>query len=92
MTIIQLFNGVLVHSVQFAIVVIDFVLAVTHTTADTHRTVVNSIEAKKASIEKMKKVIVQLESDTEARLGEIDCSNAELKVYLKLHIKHAQCL
>ncbi|CAG5123528.1 unnamed protein product, partial [Candidula unifasciata] len=47
--------------------------------SDTHRTVVSSIEAKKASIQKMKKEIEQLESDTEARLGEIDCSNAELK-------------
>lgn len=51
-----------------------------HFAADAHRSVVNSVEAKKASVQKLKKEVEQLESDTEARLGEIDCSNAELKV------------
>ncbi|XP_059155378.1 intersectin-1-like isoform X2 [Physella acuta] len=47
--------------------------------SDAHRTVMHSVETKRTSIQQFKKEIEQLESDTEARLGEIDCNNAELR-------------
>lgn len=47
--------------------------------SDAHRTVLSSVETKRASIQKLKKDVEQMESDTEARLGEIDCNNAELQ-------------
>ncbi|XP_055889839.1 intersectin-1-like [Biomphalaria glabrata] len=47
--------------------------------SDTHKTVVHSVETKRTSIQQLKKEVEQLESDTEARLGEIDCNNAELR-------------
>lgn len=48
----------------------------------------HSVELKKTAIQRLKKEVEQLESDTEAHLGEIDCGNAELKVgELLLHFE-----
>lgn len=48
--------------------------------ADAHRTIANSVELKKASIQKLKRELEKIESDTEVKLREIDGSNTELKV------------
>merc|ERR1712154_309132 len=47
--------------------------------SDSHRTVQGSVETKKTRVAALKTELTTLESDTEARLGEIDCNNAELK-------------
>ncbi|XP_035825622.1 intersectin-1 [Aplysia californica] len=47
--------------------------------SDAHRTVMHSVDTKRTRIQQLNKEVEQLESDTEARLGEIDCNNAELK-------------
>ena len=49
-------------------------------TDDTYKSVMHSYNNKKAAIEKHKNALKQLESDTAARLEEIDKINAEAKV------------
>ncbi|CAG5135474.1 unnamed protein product, partial [Candidula unifasciata] len=47
--------------------------------SDAHRAIANSVELKKASIQKLKKELERIETDTEVKLREIDGSNTELK-------------
>lgn len=50
-------------------------------TADTYRTVMHSVEAKKTNVQRLRKEMERIERDTESKLTEIDASNAQLKVH-----------
>lgn len=52
--------------------------------AESDRSIIQNANSKKASIQKLKKELEQLEKDTETRLREIDRDNAELKVKIVL--------
>ena len=48
--------------------------------AETHRTMMHSVELKKTTVQRLKKDLEQLEKETETKLVDIDTQNAQLKV------------
>lgn len=48
--------------------------------AETHRTMMHSVEVKKTSVQKLKKDLEQMERETETKLAEIDSQNSQLAV------------
>ncbi|XP_052244351.1 intersectin-1-like isoform X10 [Dreissena polymorpha] len=49
--------------------------------AETHRTMMHSVELKKTSVQRLKKDLQQLERDTESKLADIDTQNQKLKEF-----------
>lgn len=48
--------------------------------AETHRTMMHSVELKRTSVQRLKKDLEEIEKETETRLLDIDKSNTEIKV------------
>lgn len=48
--------------------------------AETHRTMMHSVELKKTSVQRLKKDLEQIEKDTETKLADIDTQNSQLAV------------
>ena len=52
--------------------------------AETHRTMMHSVELKRTSVQRLKKDMEEIEKETETKLTEIDQSNNEIKVSIRV--------
>ena len=61
--------------------------------ADTHRTVMHSVELKRTNLQKLRRELEQLEQETETKLVDIDNGNIQVKVRLtSLAHLHSGCV
>ena len=54
--------------------------------AETHRTMMHSVELKRTSVQRLKKDMEEIEKETETKLTEIDQSNNEIKVSIRVFL------